>query len=107
MSLDSVAAQRLANDALGQSIEGWTLDRVVNNGKSAVVLHATRDGAEAAVKIFDRDLFERFNRDVQLERIRRELLLKGKHHPNLVQILGGGFDEALKLAYVVMEYEQI
>ena len=37
-----------------------------------------------------RDLVERFKRDVQLERIRRERTLIGKHHPNLVQIFGGG-----------------
>src|SRR5687767_1525860 len=104
MSLDSVSAERLAKDAIGQSFEGWIPDQVINHGKSAVVLHATRKGVEAAVKVFDRDLVERFKRDVQLERINRERTLIGKHHPNLVQIFGGGFNEDLKLAYVVMEF---
>jgi serine/threonine-protein kinase len=57
-----------------------------------------------ALKIFDPELVERFGKDVQKERIRRELSLKRKSHPNLVGILDGGFDEEKQFYFVVMEF---
>ena len=102
--MDSAAAERLAKEIIGHPISGWICDSVINHGKSAVVLHARNGAAEAALKVFDRELVERLGRDSQIERIRRELSLKGKTHPHLIQILDGGFSDKLDVAYVAMEY---
>jgi hypothetical protein len=39
----------------------------------------------------------------QVERINRELTLVGKHHRNMVRILGGGVDTHSNNHFVVME----
>ena len=54
---------------------------------------ATDPSGHAALKIFDDDLIQRYGDKVQLERIHRELGLIGRHHPNIVSILGGGIHE--------------
>ena len=102
--MDSAAAERLAKEIIGHPISGWICDSVINHGKSAVVLHARNGAAEAALKVFDRELVERLGRESQIERISRELSLKGRTHPHLIQILDGGFSDKLDVAYVAMEY---
>ncbi len=72
-------------------------------GGSALVLRARRGPVAAALRVFDPDLIERFGENVQLERIDRELTLKGKEHPNLVRILDGGRCPRTGFLYVLME----
>jgi hypothetical protein len=102
--LDGVKAKEWEAKLRGQSIEGWVVQSLIDHGKSAAVFKATGPSGHAALKIFDDDLIQRYGDKVQLERIHRELDLIGKHHPNMVSILGGGFHEESKNHYIVMEY---
>ncbi|WP_186152156.1 serine/threonine protein kinase [Burkholderia gladioli] len=101
--MDSVQAQALIDSLQDREIGGWLVQGSFGFGKSAVVLPATRGGVKAAVKVFHPELIERYGREVQLERIRREKLLIGAAHPNLVKILDGGECTESGHLYVVME----
>lgn len=94
----------MAAELTGKIINGWVIGKLIDNGKSALVLHAIKDGNKAAIKIFDRELVETFGKDVQLERIDREKQLIGKHHDNLIKIIDGGYCPKTDFCYVVMEY---
>ncbi len=102
--MDRVQAKRIATELKGEKVGGWTVLDYVNNGKSAVVVRATRNGEEAALKIFDRDLVERFGRESQLVRVQREKDLIGKHHDNLIEIKDGGECDSTDHIYVAMAY---
>jgi serine/threonine protein kinase len=90
--MDEARAARMTEELKGKSVQGWLIDKFLGNGKSALVFRAVRGDVEAAIKIFDPELIERFGAAIQDERISRELSLIGKSHPNLVDILGGGHD---------------
>lgn len=100
--MDRILSERMARDLAGKQIGGWRLGKPLGAGKSALVFRATREGRTAALKVFDPDLVERFGQDVQFERLQRELSLRGKHHPHLVEILDGGHQKKRNLFYVVM-----
>jgi serine/threonine protein kinase len=100
--MDPTLAERMARDLAGKQIGGWRLEEPLGAGKSALVFRATRNRRVAALKVFDPDLVERFGPDVQLERLERELSLRGKKHPHLVEILDGGHQRKRNLFYVVM-----
>jgi len=85
-----------------ETIAGWSIGQRLGRGKSANVYEATNGDAFAAIKIFDTGLVERFGADVQLARVRRELTLVGKHHPNLIEIYDGGVCETTRQLYVAM-----
>jgi len=76
----------------------------VNHGKSALVVKAIRTGEEAALKIFDPDLVDRFGRSIQLGRIQREKSLIGKSHPHLIEIKNGGACQDTNYLYIAMAY---
>lgn len=86
----------------GQEVGGWTLAECIGHGKSALVFRARRAGQDGAVKIFDRELVERFGKAPQRERVLRERSLVGKHHPHLIEILDAGEDDGRDLFFVVM-----
>jgi serine/threonine protein kinase len=88
----------------GSSVDGWLIECLIDHGKSAAVFRATRGIEISAVKIFDDELIARYGDSTQFERIKRELQLVGRHHPNLVKILGGGVDPITNNHYIVMEY---
>lgn len=88
----------------GQEVAGWRLERRVGHGKSALVFRATRGDEVAAVKIFDRELVDRYGKEAQRERVMREKTLIGKRHPNLIQIYDAGEESAKELFFVVMEF---
>jgi serine/threonine protein kinase len=88
---------------IGQTIDGWHIDKAHGFGKSAVVMGGAKEGTRGAVKVFHPELIELFGRDVQLERIRREKSLIGFTHPNLVTILDGGECHTTSHLYVAME----
>ncbi|HKO50385.1 MAG TPA: protein kinase, partial [Polyangiaceae bacterium] len=100
--MDTVIAARMEKELSGKVVGGWTLAECIGYGKSALVFRASREATLGAIKIFDRELVERFGKPAQRERVLREKLLVGKQHPNLIQILDAGEDEALELFYVVM-----
>ncbi|MGH6986975.1 MAG: serine/threonine-protein kinase [Caulobacteraceae bacterium] len=102
--MDDAKAAMLAARLAGHELEGWTIEGLINHGKSAAVFRARRDGQLAAVKVFDEELIERYGDQTQLERINRELELKGHPHQHLVSIYGGGHDATENLHYVIMEY---
>jgi serine/threonine protein kinase len=64
---------------------------------------ATKNGQEGAIKIFHPELVERYGKETQLERIKRELSLVGLHHPHLVKIIDGGECEKSGHLFVVMQ----
>lgn len=102
--MDQVKAEQLFERLNGQLVDGWLIKRLIDHGKSAAVFFAERDGAAAAVKIFDADLIERYGDEAQIGRIQRELALIGHTHPNVVSIFGGGCDKDKSLYYIIMEF---
>jgi len=102
--MDKVKAKELEKQLSGKTIKGWSIKRFINNGKSAAVFEATKGSEIAAVKIFDDELIKRYGDETQFSRIERELTLVGKHHPNMVKIIEGGFDDITQNHYIIMEY---
>jgi serine/threonine protein kinase len=103
-ALDGAKAELLAEQLIGTQLDSWTIEHLVNHGKSAAVFSARKGGQLAAVKIFDTELIERYGDHAQLGRIERELELRGQSHENLVSIYGGGHDKDKNLYFIVMEY---
>lgn len=101
--VDRIQAQMLSEELQGQVVGGWLIDSFLGNGKSAVVMSATKEGVEGAIKVFHRELVERYGKEMQYERILRERSLVGAHHENLVKILDGGECPDTQFLYVVME----
>jgi hypothetical protein len=86
--MDYAKAQLLLKELRGKTVGGWTVDSLVNHGKSAAVFRALDpSGSPAALKIFDDELIAQYGDEVQLHRIERELALVGKHHPHMVNII--------------------
>ncbi|GAB3789921.1 protein kinase domain-containing protein [Dyella agri] len=101
--MDRAQADALRDSLVGRTVGGWSIDGFHGHGKSAVVMASQRNGVRGAIKVFHPELIERFGREVQLERIRRETSLVGIRHENLVEILGGGVCEDTGHLFVVME----
>lgn len=102
--MDKIKAIELEKLLKGREVGGFAIEKYIDNGKSAAVFRASKNGLPAAVKIFDDELIERYGDDTQRVRIERELTLVGHSDPNLVKILGGGFDNITKNHFIVMEY---
>ncbi len=102
--MDAIKALELEAKLQGQSIDGWTVESLINHGKSAAVFLAHKGQEKVAVKVFDDELIEKYGDKAQLARIERELTLVGHTHPNMVQLFGGGVDATTGNHYLVMEY---
>jgi eukaryotic-like serine/threonine-protein kinase len=103
--MDTIVAKKFDEKMKGKSIGGWPLTSFIGSGKAAIVYRSESARGISALKVFDPELVERYGGStVQLERIGRELLLRGKKHPNLVQILDGGQCSVTGMLYVAMEY---
>ncbi|MDR7867747.1 MAG: protein kinase [Sporomusaceae bacterium] len=102
--MDETRARRMSEELIGKSIGKWKIIEYINNGKSALVFKGMFRKKIGAVKIFDPELIERFGKGTQLERIQRELLLRGKKHDNLISIIDGGECSATGHLFVVMNY---
>ncbi|MBS1064292.1 protein kinase [Gluconobacter wancherniae] len=102
--MDQVKAEFLFKKLKGKRVGPWELLEYRNHGKSAAVFRASDGTREAAVKIFDDELIERYGDKTQLARIDRELSLIGKSHSNMVSIYDGGYDNITSSHYIVMEY---
>lgn len=101
--MDKIQAEMLREELQGKSVGGWLIDGYLGNGKSAVVMPASKEGVHGAIKVFHQELVERYGKEMQYERILRERSLLGAHHENLVKILDGGECPETKYLYVVME----
>jgi eukaryotic-like serine/threonine-protein kinase len=101
--VDSIQAQMLREELQGKVVGGWLVDGFHGNGKSAVVLPATKGDQVGAIKVFHPELVERYGKEAQLERIMREKSLVGASHENLVIIYDGGECPDTGYLYVVME----
>lgn len=88
---------------IGMTIGEWLLTELLGSGKSAGVFRGVRGAEVAAVKVFDPALVEEFGKLSQLNRIERELTLRGRYHTNLVKIFDGGECKVTGNLYVVME----
>jgi serine/threonine protein kinase len=100
--MDEHSAKKMCAKLQGRIIGGWSVEKYINHGKSAVVLHASQGVQKAAIKIFDPEIIDRYGRDKQIKRIERERSLIGKSHPNLVCVYDGGAEK--EYLFVVMEY---
>jgi len=89
---------------LGTTIGGWLIEKYINHGKSAVVFLASKGAQNAALKVFDREIVDRYGRDAQRKRVERERSLSDKSHPNLVRVFDAGEDG--EFLFVAMEYFQ-
>lgn len=101
--METSRIKRLAEGWVGKSLNGWTVGDYINCGKSALVFKARKNDTEAAIKIFDPEIVERFGRADEEQRIQRELTVVGSHHPNLISIYDGGHSTDPDLYFVVME----
>jgi serine/threonine protein kinase len=101
--MDKVRAEAYEKELTGKEVGGWMISSKLGNGASAVVFSAEKDGQQAAVKVFDRELVERFGEEQEIARIKLELKLVGKKNDHLVQIFDGGKCEKTGLLFVVME----
>ncbi len=104
--MDRVKALEIESKLKGQTLQQWQISSLINFGKSAAVFRGKdiTDGGTVAIKIFDDELIEKYGDTAQLKRIDRELELIGKSHPNMVKILGGGFDSVTGNHFIVMEF---
>lgn len=101
--MNKAEAKRLARTLRGQMVGGWTIGELLNSGGSAVVFSASKGGLDAALKIIDPALEERFGADEQEERISREVTLIGRTHPNIVRIYDGGRCPTTGYLFIAME----
>jgi serine/threonine protein kinase len=104
--VDEFKAKEWEEKFRDQAIDGWKIESLIDHGKSAAVFMATSDsdGRLAALKIFDDELIQRYGDATQIQRIERELSLRGQKHTNMVEILAGGFHAESKNHYIIMEY---
>jgi len=99
-------ALELEKELKGKDFNGYSVIEYINNGKSAAVFKAEKDGTLFALKIFDNDLVESTGHEIQDKRIAQELSLKDHKVPHLIKIIdGGSFNyNNEQLHYMVMEY---
>ena len=70
----------MESELSGQCIGGWQLMKCVGFGKSALVFRASRGAEVAAVKVFDREIVERFAKASQRTRVVHRYFKA--HHPS-------------------------
>ncbi|MHC2068121.1 protein kinase domain-containing protein [Bremerella sp. T1] len=102
--MDEARAKIMSGELIGSSVSGWNIISYLGSGKSALVFHARKDAQDAALKIFDPELVERFGKETQLSRIARECALIGESHPNLVEIFDGGECQESGHLFIAMQF---
>ena len=105
--MDEIRARRMVNELIGKKVGECKITHYINCGKSALVCKGKYHEKECAIKVFDPELVERFGKEVQLQRIQRELSIKDNGCKHLVRIMDGGECEHTGLLYVVMEYLEL
>jgi len=103
--MDKLKSLEVEKQIKGQSIGGFKVLKLINNGKSAAVFKAEKNDNYYALKIFDNDLVERFGHEIQTKRIEQEIALKNHSIANLVEIYEGGNTNlnGQKYYFLVME----
>src|SRR5260370_6572472 len=99
--MDRARAIRMSAELKGKKIAEWMIGDLIDYGKSALILAASKGNDSCILKVFDPEIVERYGEEVQRERVTRERALVGKSHPNLVPILDAGEDA--RFLYVAME----
>jgi serine/threonine protein kinase len=89
---------------LKSCVGGYSAETYIDRGASALVFKARRDAQVVALKVFDPEFLKAHPKEVETGRIERQLLLKGQHHDNLIDILDGGQCAATGLYYVAMPF---
>lgn len=103
LAVDEIRARRMAEELVGKSIGHWQIIEYLGSGKSALVFKGRCYEEEGAVKVFDPELVQRYGKNTQLQRIRRELSVRDKCHEHLVRIIDGGECTATGHLFIVME----
>jgi serine/threonine-protein kinase RIO1 len=52
--------KRLIEEWIGLSLNGWKVESYINSGKSALVFRGSKGSVQAAIKIFDPEIIEKF-----------------------------------------------
>lgn len=97
-------ALELLDQLRGRAVSRWHVEALIHYGKSAAVFRAHDTHRTAALKIFDPELVARYGELTQLTRIQRELSLRGRQHPNLVEIYDGGRCPSTNHHFLVMQH---
>jgi len=89
----------------GVTVEGWALEHVIGQGADGIVYCATHtDGRRGAVKLFFPEALKKNGFSEAKDRLELQIaLVGGKHHPNLVEVYGGGECQEHDTLYLVME----
>ncbi|MDO8770391.1 MAG: serine/threonine-protein kinase [Burkholderiaceae bacterium] len=89
----------------GQMFRGWNVRNEIGRGADGIVYKASQSDGEVALKLFFPEAVAKNGLGEEMERLELQLGLAGaKHHPNLVEIYEGGYDEDSKTFYLAMEY---
>jgi serine/threonine-protein kinase RIO1 len=81
--MDKVKAAELESKLSGHAVGKWTIESLIDHGKSAAVFRAHDPaGTVVALKIFDDELIAKYGDATQFARIERELQLVGRSHIN-------------------------
>ena len=94
-------------ELIGKSISNYTIIEYINCGKSAKVFKGIdKNNNTVAIKIFNNDLIEKYGSKIQLNRINKEISLKGHKIENLIQIIDGGIYDinGVEFHYIIMEF---
>lgn len=88
----------------GTEIGGWTLERSLGKGASAVVFKGHKGNQDAAIKVYKPDMVRKYGENNEIDRITRQTKLIGTKHPHLISIFDGGQDSNQGDLYLVMEF---
>ena len=70
--MDKKLGKKLAEDLYNKEINGYKINKFIGNGKSAFICGCSKDNRNYAIKIYDKELTEKFGRENVLERINRQ-----------------------------------
>ncbi|KAA5842659.1 protein kinase [Pseudomonas chlororaphis] len=88
----------------GTKFQEWTLTEIIGRGADGIVYAAENNAISVAIKLFFPECLESNGIANARERLELQLSLIGqKHHPNLVEIYGGGEDSSLGTIFLIME----
>jgi serine/threonine protein kinase len=97
-------ARRKALTLISRQIAGWEIGQFLGSGKTAFVCIAQQGNINAAIKLFDNSELSDSEESELKSRLDRQLLLRGKNNPNLVDIYDSGYDNSTGFYFLVMQY---
>ncbi|MDD5021783.1 MAG: protein kinase [Endomicrobiaceae bacterium] len=104
--MNTYKALKLQKELESQTLNGYKILELLNNGKSAAVFKAEKNDFVVALKIFDDEITEKFGHEIEIKRIQNEIALKNHNILNLVKIYEGDYVEidSKKYYYIAMEF---